>query len=348
MRLRILIMVLASLCSSVGVESFSILRSARSVASRPQRPRTRNHSWRRLHGLLHARYGPVEEPHSPLDHNNFDNDAAGNSISLQQKEAFQDLLHQVMTVVVSPDPQQQQQQQHIIIPGLLTKHISLLIDTLSGNGGADMIQGLLQETTEQQGPDAAEQMSQILDLMVSFTEDFVEQAAQLDQQNKELLGRILRAMSDPDKTAIQREDELDHILQTSDLSAGFLRHLEGECERITNAPKTTPESARLLETLRILQTRVLEELGQVHLGEAALVLGQLIGYDSFAERMAVLDAGLMVRGVEFAKEMKDLTVEALDGFTRVPGGADPGLVQCIQEIDERLQSYLETNDVGFQ
>lgn len=329
------------------VESFAISRLS------PQRVRVVESSTpNTLPLLLLARYGPAEEPHSPMmdtknnhfDDNNSDN-SNQNAVSPQQKEAFQQLLYQVMTV---KDPQH--------IPGLLTNHITLLVDSLSGKAGADMIQEILQdiakqqEQQQQQGP-TVEYVSQILDLMVTFTEDFVQQAAQLDQQNKELLGRILKVMAATEnnkKTAAQREDELDRLLQTSHLSAGFLRHLQGECERIMNAPKTTPQSARLLETLRVIQTRVLEELGQAHLGEAAVVLGQLIGYDSVAERMAVLDAGLMVRGVEFAMEMKDLTVQALDGFTRVPGGADPGLVQCIQEIDERLLSYLEENQAGFQ
>ena len=34
------------------------------------------------------------------------------------------------------------------------------------------------------------------------------------------------------------------------------------------------------------------------------MLGQLLGYDSKAERLAVLDAGLTVRGVEFAGDVQ--------------------------------------------
>ena len=104
----------------------------------------------------------------------------------------------------------------------------------------------------------------------------------------------------------------------------------------------TPESVRLLEIIRVIQTRVLEELGK-DLGEAAQVLGQLIGYDTKAERLAVLEAGLTVRGPDFAKELMALTEEALEGFERVPEKVDPGLVECIQEIDGRLKTF-----VGFQ
>ena len=127
-------------------------------------------------------------------------------------------------------------------------------------------------------------------------------------------------------------------------TTGFLRHIEGECDRISNAPKMSPESARLLEILRMIQTRVLEELGQ-DLGEAALVLGQLMGYEKEEELLGVLDAGLTVQGNEFALEMASLTEEALDGFSRIPGGADPDLVDKVRCIDRRLQDFLnETNE----
>jgi hypothetical protein len=70
-----------------------------------------------------------------------------------------------------------------------------------------------------------------------------------------------------------------------------------------------------------------------------------MGYDDKMERMAVLEAGLTVRGVDFAKELVALTGEALEGFQRVPGGVDPDLIQRIQQIDDRLQKYIEVEDV---
>jgi hypothetical protein len=210
-------------------------------------------------------------------------------------------------------------------------------------------------------------------LMLSFAQDFVDQASALDAQNKRLLGKIIKVITpagddfisdssnSTPKTAWEREEALDELLERERefLTAGFLRHLQGECKRIANAPAMTPESSRLLELLSMIQTRVLEEMAVMTnqqsgnnnnnnvnsdsgggLGEAAMVLGQLIGYESKAERLAVLEAGLLVRSVDFAEEMRDLTVEALDGFTRVVGGADPGLVQIIQEINERLEQFL--------
>ena len=81
------------------------------------------------------------------------------------------------------------------------------------------------------------------------------------------------------------------------------------------------------------------------IGEGALVLGQLMGYDDQMERLAVLEAGLTVRGLDFAKDLAALTGEALEGFQRVPGGVDSDLVQRVQEIDDRLQKYIEMEDV---
>lgn len=81
------------------------------------------------------------------------------------------------------------------------------------------------------------------------------------------------------------------------------------------------------------------------IGEEALVLGQLLGYDDARERLAVLDAGLTVRGLDFAKQMAALTEEALEGFTRVPCGADPDLVKRVSEIDSRLRKFIEQQKI---
>lgn len=70
-----------------------------------------------------------------------------------------------------------------------------------------------------------------------------------------------------------------------------------------------------------------------------------MGYDDQMERLAVLEAGLTIRGLNFAKELAALTGEALEGFQRVPGGVDPDLVQRVQEIDIRLQKFIEMEDI---
>jgi len=89
------------------------------------------------------------------------------------------------------------------------------------------------------------------------------------------------------------------------------------------------------------------------IGEGAIVLGQLLGYDNTAERMAVLDAGLAVRGVEFAHELLALTEEALEGFKAVmlengeEGGnavVDPELVKTVLEIDGRIKCFIGKKD----
>jgi len=73
------------------------------------------------------------------------------------------------------------------------------------------------------------------------------------------------------------------------------------------------------------------------------VLGQLIGYDDKAERIAVLEAGLTVRGMDFAKELSDLTKEALEGFQDVPVGVDKELTARVEEIDERVNEFISRN-----
>jgi hypothetical protein len=301
--------------------------------------------------------------------------SAQTRLSDQDQTNFKRLVQQVMSV---------RDVQHI--PSLLTQNMELLFAVIGASGGKEgvaLVQDILNDFPENDmGDDDANnnndatiasrrQVEETIDLMLSFAQDFVDQASELDNQNKRLLGKIIKVISpsgdasnnnngnnnnnnNTPKTAWEREEALDKLLEQERafLTAGFLRHLGGECERIANAPTMTRESSRLLEVLSMIQTRVLEEMAMTmdqgdennKLGEAALVLGQLIGYESKAERLAVLEAGLLVRNnngsVEFAQQMRDLTLEALDGFNRVVGGADPGLVQIIQEIDARLEEFL--------
>jgi hypothetical protein len=273
------------------------------------------------------RYGPTEIPNDPTP---------TPSTGAQTKKEFRELLNQVMQV---SDPQH--------IPSVLTKQMGLILN-LSGEEGVETIEAILNEAKEEEGDEAVERLEEVIDLVLSFAEEFVQQAVGVDDTNKKILGKIIRAISNKDVAGRDREEALDELFaaERDNITAGFLRHIEGECERIAAAPKMTPESARLLEILRIIQTRALEELG-LDLGQAAQALGQLIGYESKAERTAVLEAGLAVQGVDFAREMFALTEEALDGFARVQGGADPDLVECVKEIDERLRRFLD-RDAAFQ
>lgn len=309
-----------------------------------------------------------------------DDNIAKTILQRYQQDAFQELVDQVLTA-----------ERPELLPRILANNMELVM-SLQQEGMATIIHNLLADVKKKQKDDDDSNNNeknnngsssnynddkygrtlQAVDIILSFAEDFVQQAQEMDNHNKQLLGKIIKAMmaktdncdDNDDKASdnkndddnnntsnnnISREESLDVLLEQEkdQFTPGFLRHLEGECDRISNAPKMTPESARLLQILRIIQTRVLEELGQ-EMGEATLVLGQLMGYDNEEELLGVLEAGLTVRGTEFAAEMADLTREALDGFQRVPGGGvDPELVDRVTFIDQRLQRYLEEND-AFQ
>jgi plasmid stabilization system protein ParE len=233
------------------------------------------------------------------------------------------------------------------LPRLLANNIELIMSLQYGGEGAQVISELIEEA-KAEGQEQFQRTVEVAETIVTFAEDFVEQASQMDDQNKLLLGKIIKTMTFKDygdDAPRDREEVLDQLMEEEkeNFTPGFLRHIEGECERIANAPKMTPESARLMEILRIIQTRVLEELGQ-DMGEAALVLGQLMGYENKDELLGVLDAGLTVRGKDFAFEMAALTEEALGGFQRVPGGVDPELVERVTFIDRRLREFLEETD----
>lgn len=246
----------------------------------------------------------------------------------RQQQELQSLVQAVMTTT---NPQH--------VPSIMTKNMELLLN-IRGYEGSQLIESVLKEA-EAQGEAHANQVMDAIEFILSFTEAFVDNAQTLDDYNKKLLGKIIKTMSKADTAARDREELLDSLMESEkeNFTPGFLRHVEGECDRIAAAPSMTPESARLLEILRIIQARVLEELGK-DMGEEALVLGQLLGYDDAKERLAVLDAGLTVRGIGFAKGMVALTEEALEGFTQVAGGADPDLVERVTEIDARLRNFI--------
>lgn len=150
----------------------------------------------------------------------------------------------------------------------------------------------------------------------------------------------------PTMTEKDRENALDELLRKEKddfTSAGFISHLERECARIQNAPQITPESSKLLQTLQVIHIRVIEEMGK-DLGETALVLNQLLGYDNDNERYAVLEAGLMVRGIDFAEGLLGVTKEALDGLKNIPEQdmVDGNLIDIIQGVYDKILVYVES------
>lgn len=250
----------------------------------------------------------------------------------RQKVEFRGLLQEVLS---TKNPEH--------LPSLMTKHVELLL-AMRGYEGVDLINSAIKEAREKGGKESEQATMDAIEFILSFAEEFVEQAQNIDDSNKKLLGKIIRTLTNRESgiTSLDQEEILDDFMikEKENFTAGFLRHLEGECDRIAAAPIMTPESSRLLEIMRIIQARVLEELGK-DLGEGALVLGQLLGYDDASERLAVLDAGLTIRGADFANEMIALTEEALDGFQKVPGGADPDLVDRVAGIQDRIKAFLK-------
>ena len=254
------------------------------------------------------------------------------------------------------------------LPGIMTRKIDLIL-SMQGFEGVAILKEAIAEAQQTGDEERIFAVESAVNLILTFAEEFVSNAASLDDGNKQVLGKIVKeitsgwdkstpssspsgegkgfgntggGMKAKSRPGIDDEARLDALFEREkdNFTPGFLRHLEGECKRIASASRLTPESAKLLETLRMIQARVVEELGQ-ELGEGAVVLGQLLGYDDRSERLAVLDAGLTVRGIPFAKELVELTEEALEGFERVPGGADPDLVRIVTEIDERIRQFID-------
>lgn len=292
-----------------------------------------------------ARYGPPQTPDNDEEYTKWE---AEQTLRIaRQTTHFQTLLSELS----SPNSTYFSRPENI--PGLLSRNIDLLLN-MKGYEGAALMKDALAEAEATGDEETVERVATAVDCIATFVEEFVEQAKTIDDAYKQLLGKIIRCIAGKGGKgdgARDAEVALDEMLRVEkeNFTPGFLRHLEGECARIASAPKTSPESIQMLQTIRIVQTRIIEELGK-DLGEGAMVLGQLLGYEENNERMAVLSAGLTVRGVEFGEELLQLTEEALEGFTRVPGGADPDLVRIIKEVDQRIRDYIaeQADDRGFQ
>lgn len=264
----------------------------------------------------------------------------------RQKDAFKLLIKEVIHVNKREN-----------LPRLCTQNIDLLV-SLKSNDSVTICNDIMAEARRSGDQALIDNTEAAIQYVVFFVETFVTQAKAVDDQNKALLGEIIKCMIgrtslleeisiDDLPSEAEREQNLNRFLSANKekFTPVFLRHLDGECQRIQAAPENTPESIKLLETIRLIQTRVVEELGK-DLGEGAQVLGQLIGYESKEERLAVLEAGLTVRGVEFAAELNAMTMEALEGFKKVLGGADPSLVKIIQEINDYIQVFINKNQAS--
>lgn len=182
---------------------------------------------------------------------------------------------------------------------------------------------------------------------------------------------------------LEMEERFDDLLSTNReaYTPGFVRYIDGECIRlesllpqsqgdvtatttVTNATTTSSsssyeETTKMIQILRVIQTRILDEIGKEHLGEGAVVLGQLLGYDDDNERLAVLDAGLAVRGYDYAIELQELTKNALADFTEMTrnveeeegGVVDPELIRRVETINRRIEEYIiigTNNNRDFQ
>ncbi|KAL7531061.1 hypothetical protein ACHAXR_008483 [Thalassiosira sp. AJA248-18] len=330
-------------------------------------------SGRSMMMMMMARYGPTDAQLPKDSNNNNDDDNVDNKRN-QLKSEFTTLLQ---TIINGTTPEEE-------YPSLFTQNIEMIFNVLGnveegGGGGNKLLEEIIQEVVVHNAAIAAsaavggvvsseisssssssrlDQVSEAVNLILSFVETFVEQTKSMDDVYKQLLGTIFVSIAPTtgnanatkattlSSSASAMENQLDDLLsQEKDaFTPGFLRHVEGECDRIAGLSTISPESAKMLQILRLIQTRVLEELGK-GIGEGAIVLGQLLGYENEAERLAVLDAGLAVRGVDFAHELAALTEEALEGFKAVPeGGVDPELVKSVEVIDERIRTFIGKMD----
>lgn len=278
------------------------------------------HKCQSKHSFVRAET-PRYDPSDPIDVVSSEVDSEAQQKG--QTDVFRSLIQQLLVV----------EQQYV--PSLLTNNMEVLLEVLPQ---PEILESIVDENPTQQ-----EEVIAIINYLGTFVEAFVEEAKEFEKGYKELLGDILRVMHGDNEWS-NKEDKLDEFLAShSDaLTPGFLRHLEGECERMENSPRTTPESKRLSEIVRTIRVRIVEELGKKTLGEGAAVLSQLLAYDDEKERKAVMQAGLELRGLEFALELESMSKEALQTMETVD--ADLELVYRLTGLHEGIQSFIESKN----
>jgi hypothetical protein len=361
----VLSVLLCSSQQSSQVMSFAFVHSVRSIssceevlaasgaASWQMKEMPRRMSFSTTNSFLAAapRYGPRDEDllksASPVDGDDLADEDVQQEWELKEEVRIEDQSTQfqelIEKIIAAEDP--------VILPSIMSQYLDVLMLQMRGFEIVDLMKQTIakaENVENDQSEDEREErviaVHAACDYVLEFMDTFVEQARSMDDGYKSLLGDIVKSISSNSSggSSLTREQQLDEVMTDNkhQFTPGFLRHVEQECQRIATSPNLSLESAKLLETMQMVHVRIMEELGQ-DLGEGALVLGQLIGYDDEAERLAVLEAGLTVRGNDFAKELSVLTQEALEGFQQVPEGAvDRDLIQRVHGINDRVDSFL--------
>ena len=206
-----------------------------------------------------ARYGPKENMPRDMDGKFFEaqeewEEENKDRITMQNKE-FPKLIEEIIS---TKDPNE--------LPSVMSKRMDLLL-SMRGFEGVNLLKEAIEEANETDDEERISSVTAACDYILSFTEEFVNQARMMDDSNKKLLGKIIQAIAEKskDSTDYQREKDLDLLLEQErdNFTPGFLRHIERECRRVEEAPQKSRESEKLLQTLRIIQTRVIDELGKV-------------------------------------------------------------------------------------
>lgn len=199
-----------------------------------------------------VRYGPREEGRNV--------NSSSNDDALLLLEHQTGKLRQLVREIVEARPPQS-------LPSIVTKYLDVLLSINSGNG-VKALKTIVEEAASSSDEERQE-VEFACDYILSFMEAFVEEARSMDDKNKNLLGRIMRAIapssSDASSSARYREEQLDVVLEEEkdNFTPSFLRHVENECRRLAASPTITKDSARLLETLQLIHLRIMEELGKV-------------------------------------------------------------------------------------
>ena len=142
--------------------------------------------------LAAARYGPKEIMPTDMNGDFFADqeewEKQDENRILQQKLDFKALLEQMLAL---------ENPQHV--PGFMTRNLNFLL-SMRGYEGSTLMKEALEEAEKEvqngtQEEDYYQRVSDAMDYIISFMEEFVDQSKILDEQNKQLVGKIIRAIT---------------------------------------------------------------------------------------------------------------------------------------------------------
>ncbi|GMH47252.1 hypothetical protein TrVE_jg10038 [Triparma verrucosa] len=193
-----------------------------------------------------------------------------------------------------------------IMAEVVSRRVHVLL-SMRGPEGVELMKECIREAGDDGGLTEG-----IISFIIDFLEEFVEQSASLDARNAALMGEVLEFVKSHNDVP---EVEAFFDSKVPELDGNFMAHLNRQEKRLLASPSATVETAKLLDMVKVVKVLSTEAVGR-SLSEGsnvAVIMNQLLQYDSDSTRVQVMRAGLATRDdlwkEEFFKKIDEAIIE---------------------------------------